>query len=149
MTSKKLLKCKTQNKFCIVTSWMNENTSFFHMLNEFISPLWFVWTFPKKKNDLPGHILLLTVQIRRNLASCLRQIAGLCQCPLNTLIRILLQDSFFKNGKGDPMQMKDEMQQKTLSIISYGDHTVLGKLLKMGEQSVGMFNVLSPSVSVI
>lgn len=45
--------------------------------------------------------------------------------------------------------MKDEMQQKTLSIISYGDHTVLSKLPKMGEQSVGMFNVLSPNVNAI
>lgn len=43
--------------------------------------------------------------------------------------------------------MRDEMQQETLSIISYGDHTVLGKLPKMSEQPAGMFNVLSPNVS--
>lgn len=43
--------------------------------------------------------------------------------------------------------MRDEMQHKTLSIISYGDDTVLGKLPKMSKQFAGMFKVFSPNVS--
>lgn len=125
-----------------MNEWEHE---FFYMLDEFIiSPLWFIWTFPEKKSYLPGHILLFIAQIRRNLASSLRHIARLCQYLLNTL---LLQKSFFKNGKGDLMKMRNEMQQKTLSIISYGDHTILGKLPKMSKQSAGMFIVLSPNGS--